>query len=82
MAKLCSPCDICQMTIQKVRVSKVPLEKLPLIDTPFKRITVDIVGLIEPRSEKRNLYILTMIDFTTRSPEAVPLPIIETEHVA
>ena len=28
-------CDICQRTIQKGRVSKVPFGKLPLIDTPF-----------------------------------------------
>ena len=47
----------------------MPLGKLPLIDTPFKRVTVDIVGPIEPRSEKRNRYILTMIDYATRYPE-------------
>ena len=60
----------------------MPLGKLPLIDTPFKRVAVDIVGPIEPRSEKRNRYILTMIDYATRYPEAVALPSIETEHVA
>ena len=46
-------CDICQRTIQKGRVTKVPLGKLPLIDTPFKRVAVDIVGPIEPRSERK-----------------------------
>ena len=56
--------------------------KLPLINTPFKRVAVDIVGPIEPRSEKRNRYILTMIDYATRYPEAVALPSIETERVA
>ena len=71
VARFCKSCDICQRTIQKGRVSKVPLGKLPLIDTPFKRVTVDIVGPIEPRSEKRNRYILTMIDYATRYPEAV-----------
>ena len=29
-------CDICQRTIQKGRVTKVPLGKLPLTETPFK----------------------------------------------
>ena len=82
VARFCKSCDICQRTIQKGRVSKVPLGKLPLIDTPFKRVTVDIVGPIEPRSEKRNRYILTMIDYATRYPEAVALPSIETERVA
>ena len=66
VARFCKSCNICQRTIQKGRVSKVPLGKLPLIDTPFKRVAVDIVGPIEPRSEKRNHYILTMIDYATR----------------
>ena len=64
------------------RVTKVPLGKLPLIDTPFKRVAVDIVGPIEPRSERKSRYILTMIDYATRYPEAVALPGIETERVA
>ena len=69
------------MTIQKGRVSKVPLGKLPLIDTTFKCIAVDIAGPIEPRCEKSNRYILTMKDYATRYPDAVALPSIETERV-
>ena len=82
VARFCKSCNICQRTIQKGRVSKVPLGKLPLIDTLFKRVTVDIVGPIESRSEKRTRYILTMIDYATRYPEAVALPSIETKRVA
>ena len=78
MARFCKSCEICQTTIQKGRVTKIPLEKLPLIDTQFKRAAVDIVGPIEPRSR----YILSMIDYATRYPEAVALPRIETERVA
>ena len=55
---------------------------MPLIDTPFKRVAVDIVGPIELRSDKKSRYILTMIDYATRYPEAVALPSIETERVA
>ena len=55
---------------------------MPLIDTPFKRVAVDIVGPIEPRSDKKSRYILTIIDYATRYPEAVALPSIETERVA
>ena len=47
-------CDVCQRTTQKGRVTKVPLGKLPLIDTPFKRVAVDIVGPIEPHSERKS----------------------------
>ena len=82
VARFCKSCDICQRTIQKGRVTKVPLGKMPLIDTPFKRVAVDIVGPIEPRSDKKSRYILTMIDYATRYPEAVALPSIETERVA
>ena len=63
-------------------VTEVPLGKLPLIDTPFKRVYVQLVGPIEPRSDKKSRYILTMIDYATRYPEAVALPSIETERVA
>ena len=82
VARFCKSCDICQRTIQKGRVTKVPLGKMPLIDTPFKRVAVDIVGPIEPRSDKKSRYIMTMIDCATRYPEAVALPSIETERVA
>ena len=59
-----------------------PLGKFPLIDTPFKRVSVQLVGPIEPRSDKKSWYILTMIDYATRYQEAVALPSIETERVA
>ena len=82
VARFCKSCDICQKTIRKGRVTKVPLGKLPLIDTPFKRVLVDIVGPVEPRSDKKSRYILTMIDYATRYPNAVALPSIETECMA
>ena len=60
----------------------MPLGRLPLIDTPFKRVAVDIVGPIEPRSNNRLRYILTMMNYATGYPEAISLPSIETERVA
>ena len=54
---------------------------MPLIDTPFKRVAVDIVGPIEPSSGRQSRYILTMIDYATRYPEAVSLKNIEAETV-
>ena len=54
VARFCKSCNICQRTIQKGRVTKVPLGKMPLIDTPFKRVAVDIVGPTEPRSDKKS----------------------------
>ena len=78
VARFCKSCDICQRTIQKGRVTKVHLGKMSLIDTPFKRVAVDIVGPNEPRSDKKSRYILTTIDYTTRYPEAIVLPSIQT----
>jgi hypothetical protein len=55
---------------------------MPLIDTPFKRVAVDLIGPITPVSDRGNRYILTVVDYATRYPEAMALKNIETETVA
>ena len=45
-------------------------------------VAVDIVGPIAPPSETGHRYILTLVDYATRYPEAVPLKKITTEAVA
>ena len=80
--RYCRSCDICQRTVPKGRVGKVPLGKMPLIDEPFRRVAVDIIGPLSPITERGNRYILTLVDYSTRYPEAVALPNIETECVA
>ena len=47
----CRSCDVCQKTVDKGTVAKAPLGKMPLIDTPVKRVAVDLVGPIKPASE-------------------------------
>ena len=80
--RFCRSCDVCQRTVKRGSVRKVPLGSMPLIDTPFKRVAVDIVGPIAPPSEAGHRYILTLVDYATRYPEAVPLKKITTEAVA
>lgn len=80
--RYCVSCDICQRTVPKGSVRKVPLGRMPLIDTPFRRVAVDLVGPIQPVTDRGNRYILTLVDYATRYPEAVALPRIETERVA
>ena len=82
VARFCKSCDICQRTVPKGRVPKAPLDQMTSIDVPFKRIAVDLVGPIFPTSDSGNKYILTVVDYATRYPEAVALPSIETTRVA
>jgi len=44
-------CDLCQRNVSKGTVSNAPLGKLPLVETPFSVICVDIVGPISQPSE-------------------------------
>ena len=80
--RFCMTCDICQKTVKRGSIPKAPLEKMPLIDTPFKRVSVDLIGPISPPSEEGHKYILTLVDYATRYPEAVALKNIEAETVA
>ncbi|XP_049511412.1 uncharacterized protein LOC125939922 [Dermacentor silvarum] len=75
-------CDTCQRTYPKSKVGKAPLGRMPLIDTPFERVAVDIIGPLKPVSTKGNRYILTLVDFATRYPDAIPLPSIDSATVA
>ena len=50
--RFCLSCSRCQRMSPKGRVSKVPLENMPLIDTPFRRVAVDIVGPIRTSQQQ------------------------------
>jgi len=82
VTRFCRSCDICQRTIAKGRVPSVPLGKMPIIDTPFDRIAVDLVRPIFPPTKRGNKYIRTVMDYATRYPDAVPLKNIQAETVA
>ena len=45
VTRYCKSCDVCQKIVNKGLVPKVPLEKMPLVDKPFKRVAIDLVGL-------------------------------------
>ena len=82
VARYCRSCYICQKTVSKGTVQKAPMENIPVVDVSFKRVAVDLIGPIEPASEAGHRYILTLVDYATRYPEAVPLKRIDTETVA
>ncbi|XP_047482831.1 uncharacterized protein LOC125034845 [Penaeus chinensis] len=80
--RYCRSCDVCQRTVDKGKVRRAKLGKMPIIGEPFSRLAVDIVGPIDPRSSDGSRYILTVVDFATRYPEAVALQNIDTISVA
>lgn len=82
VARFCKSCDICQHTISRGRIPNVPLGAMPIIETPFDRVAIDLVGPIAPASERGHRYILTVVDYATRYPEAVALKDIFTITVA
>ena len=82
VSRNCRSCDVCQRTTRRGRVARAPLQKMPVISVPFQRIGVDLVGSITPVSESGKIYMLTVVDYATRYPEAVALSGITTVKVA
>ena len=77
--RFCRSCDVCQKIVARGSVPRALLGDMPLNDQPFKRRAIDLVGPMA--SDKRHRYILILVDYATRYPEAVPLKNIDTETV-
>ena len=80
VAEWCRTCEQCQKH-SAVKNLRAPLVPLPVIEEPFTRIAMDIVGPL-PRSSTGNKYILVVCDYATRYPEAIPMRTVDAEHVA
>ncbi|KAL0194735.1 hypothetical protein M9458_008307 [Cirrhinus mrigala] len=76
----CNTCAICQKTSPVSQRGRAPLQPLPVISAPFRRIAVDIVGPLE-KSSAGHRYILVVSDYATRYPEAFPLRSITTPKI-
>ena len=72
----CRACAPCQKVAKKS--NKVCLQSMPIIEEPFSRVAMDIVGPLD-RSKVGNKYILVLCDYATRYPEALPLKNIDAE---
>src|SRR6218665_1870658 len=71
-------CDLCSDGLAKQGLTQAPLGHLPLVGEPFRSISVDIAGPIEPSGY---LYILSIVDMATRFPEAISLKTITAEEI-
>ncbi|XP_063813504.1 uncharacterized protein LOC135052435, partial [Pseudophryne corroboree] len=76
----CKSCDVCQRLGRPS--ARAPLRSLPIVGEPFQRVAVDIVGPLPVPSRSGKRYILTVVDYATRYPEAVALSAITAEKVA
>ncbi len=76
----CNTCAICQKTGAVSQRGRAPLQPLPVISAPFRRIAMDIVGPLE-KSSAGHRYILVVSDYATRYPEAFPLRSITTPKI-
>ncbi|KAK7898417.1 hypothetical protein WMY93_019270 [Mugilogobius chulae] len=77
----CKSCPQCQLTAPAKKSDRAPLITMPIIDTPFSRIAMDIVGPLE-RSSAGHKYILVLCDYATKYPEAFPLRKIKARQIA
>lgn len=67
----CRSCPECQLPAPRP-AQRNPLIPLPIIEVHFSRIGMDIVGPL-PKSARGHKYILVIVDYATRYPEAIPL---------
>ncbi|KAL1276794.1 hypothetical protein QQF64_036417 [Cirrhinus molitorella] len=69
--RFCQACPTCQRTSPQTPPPS-PLIPLPIIEVPFQRIGMDLVGPL-PKSARGHEHILVVVDYATRYPEAIPL---------
>ena len=67
----CSSCPVCQINAPMPHF-RSPLVPLPIIEVPFERIAMDLVGPLL-KSTRGHQHILVIMDYATRYPEAIPL---------
>ena len=82
VTSFCRSYDFCPKIVPRRSVPRAPLGDMPLIDQPFKKVAVDLVGLFAPASNKGHRYILTLVDYATRYQVAVPLKNTDREKMA
>ena len=70
-------------TVQNARVAHHHKHKspLPVVDQPFKMVGIDSVWPL-PRTKASHCYMVTMVDYGTRYPEAIPLHQTDSQTIA
>ncbi|KYO46386.1 hypothetical protein Y1Q_0011420 [Alligator mississippiensis] len=69
----CKSCETCQRTGKSGDKQRAPVQPLLIIEHPFYRVGIDLVGLLRHWTHRGKKYILTLVNFATRYPVAVAL---------
>lgn len=81
VVQFCKTCHTCQIIGKsQPSIKPAPLIPIPAFDEPFTRILVDCVGPL-PRTRSGHKYLLTIMDLSSRFPEAIPLRSITAKTV-
>ena len=81
VAEYCRTCHTCQVVGKpQHRIKPAPLIPIPVSQEPFSRVLIDCVGPL-PKTKTGFQYLLTIMDTTSRFPEAVPLRNIKARTV-
>ena len=78
----CQSCDVCQRAVGKRAVQRASIQPMPLVHTPFENVVIGLIGPLSPPTSKGNRWILTLVDFATRYPEAIALTKTDTDSIA
>ena len=68
----CGSCEQCAR-FKNPSTSKAPLQSLTA-GNPFEVVAIDFIDPMTTPTKEGNFYLLVMVDYFTKYPEAVPLP--------
>ena len=76
---MCNSCSQYQKT-QPTTIPRTLLQSLPIIKTPpFKHLAMDVFGPLK-RTKRGTKYVLVIMDYATKWPEAFPLRNVEATN--
>ena len=80
IANFTQSCIICQRVGFKPK--RVPIGEPPIVDAPFQKISIDLLGAIHPASDENHTHVLVVVDHATRYVLAECLTKIDSVSIA
>ena len=73
------PLEQSRQLVNHPAIPRAPLRPLPLMEVPFERIGMDLIGPFH-QSARGYRFVLVLVDYATRYPQAVPLRTISAKN--